>query len=137
MTQIICLPAGTYTPFACGAWFADEVSWEVLGVSGGATEACSGPPPGAASITVERSGDNVGNNLLGYYLVFDQQTYVDDLETVTVYSHAGQGATVLYSNTGSTEWPGVDLPPLHLLTPSVYVEFTGPDYDYVLAEGNW
>ena len=52
--EIVCLPAGTYTPFACGGSYSYEVWWEVHvnEVSGGATETCSGPPAGAESFTV-------------------------------------------------------------------------------------
>lgn len=52
--EVVCLPAGTYTPFACGGFYPGEVSWEVHvnEVTGGATEVCAGPPTGADSFTV-------------------------------------------------------------------------------------
>ena len=132
-TQRVCLPPGTYTPFACGGAYPEEVSWEVLGLTGGATESCSGAPAGAASFTVgvaERA-------FVGYYLVFDRQTSVSDLDTVNVYSDQDGRGELLFTHSGSSGWPGVDLPPLHLPTLAVYVEFIGPDGNYVLTTGNW
>lgn len=43
----ICLPDGTYTPFACGGRWPSEISWDIpsLGIFGGADTVCS---PGAA-----------------------------------------------------------------------------------------
>ena len=44
----ICLPDGTYTPFACGGRWPSEVSWRIsaFDIFGGADDLCS---PGAAS----------------------------------------------------------------------------------------
>jgi hypothetical protein len=48
--QTICLPDGTYTPFACGGRWPIEVSWNIpaLGIFGGADVVCS---PGEATHT--------------------------------------------------------------------------------------
>lgn len=42
-TQSLCLPDGTYSPFACGGNWDYEVQWSVVGrgVSGGADNTCS------------------------------------------------------------------------------------------------
>ena len=130
-TQIVCLPPGTYTPYACGGTFSGEVSWEVHGITGGATSSCAGPADGVGNFTV----GTVENPVSSYYLVFDTQTSVDNTETVNVYSYIG--GDLLFSNTGTEKWPGVDMPPLFLSTYSVYVEFIGPNENIVLNEGNW
>jgi hypothetical protein len=52
--QTVCLPAGTYTPFACGGSWPEEITWEIHGydITGAASVACAGPPSGTDSFTV-------------------------------------------------------------------------------------
>lgn len=39
--ETVCLPAGTYEPFACGFAYPSEVSWSIPGAcSGGGTQNC-------------------------------------------------------------------------------------------------
>lgn len=42
-TESVCLPPGTYTPFACGGTWQSEVGWSIAayGLSGGATTTCA------------------------------------------------------------------------------------------------
>ena len=55
LSQTVCLPAGTYRPFACGGdQFRGEATWSVGGVSGSATEAC--PSEGASGAFTISSG---------------------------------------------------------------------------------
>ena len=65
-TEVVCLPSGTYTPFACGGTWAEEVSWEVHvnEVSGGATAACNGPPPGATNFTLGAAEDGYSSRFV-------------------------------------------------------------------------
>jgi hypothetical protein len=51
--QTVCLPAGIYTPFACGGEYPEEVTWEVhdYDITGAASVDCMGPPLGAKNFT--------------------------------------------------------------------------------------
>jgi len=55
-TKSICLPAGTYSPFACGGGWPYECSWVIEGhdISGGASSSCT---PNSGSFTVSDGGD--------------------------------------------------------------------------------
>lgn len=57
-TKSICLPPGTYSPFACGGGWPNEVSWEVegYGISGGASSICQ---PTSGSFTVLGDGETL------------------------------------------------------------------------------
>ena len=65
-TATVCLEPGTYTPYACGGYDPDEVSWEVGGINGGVdcgTGPCSCdglPGVGAASFEVAEPNANTG-----------------------------------------------------------------------------
>jgi hypothetical protein len=54
-TEAICLPAGTYSPFACGGSWDNEISWTVegYGITGGADDTCK---PDKGSFTVLPDG---------------------------------------------------------------------------------
>jgi hypothetical protein len=55
--QSICLPDGTYTPFACGGQWPSEVSWDIpsWGIFGGADTTCTPGAEGHASFTIGES----------------------------------------------------------------------------------
>ena len=50
-SEIVCLPEGTYTPYACGGAWGNEVYWSVSNLTGSATGNCTGA---AGSFTVTR-----------------------------------------------------------------------------------
>ena len=51
-TTTVCLEPGVYTPYCCGGYYRDEVSWSVGGLSGGADKSCIGT---AGSFTVSQA----------------------------------------------------------------------------------
>ena len=52
----LCLPPGTYSPFACGGGWPYECGWviEGRGISGGASSTCN---PTSGSFTISSEGD--------------------------------------------------------------------------------
>ena len=56
-TKSICLPAGVYSPFACGGGWPHECGWTIVGhdISGGASSTCA-PASGSFSVQADDSG---------------------------------------------------------------------------------
>jgi hypothetical protein len=51
--DVLCIPEGTYSPYACGGDYPEEVQWEIqgYGVSGGADASCT-PTSGSFTVVV-------------------------------------------------------------------------------------
>ena len=62
-TKSICLPPGTYEPFACGGGWPHECGWSIegYGISGGADSSCT---PSSGSFTVLADGESVSPTVI-------------------------------------------------------------------------
>jgi predicted outer membrane repeat protein len=58
-----------------------------------------------------------------YWVVFDYRTSTWDLDVVCIYD-SSVSRQLLWSNSGSKNWPGVDSPVLQVDSPSLYIELS-------------
>jgi hypothetical protein len=86
-TKSICLPIGTYTPFACGGGWPYECSWviEGRGISGGASTSCT-PSGGSFIVSDGEEGcccdDKLNQVLANQATMIDPSIASDGIDSV-------------------------------------------------------
>lgn len=124
-TATLCLPPGTYSPFACGGSWVGEVGWTVegYGVSGGASTTCGtdsgsftvlnpgqtaqptvsptlAPTPAACNVQVTMQ-DSYGDGWNGNYLYFDDAVATTTLKVTLPSGSSGTALICLDPGTYS------------------------------------